>query len=332
MIFYLKNSVIKVMNITRDLLHNAISKYYHLIDSLSFISNDDIEHVVKAGVYISNEKYSNKIDMKMEPARHSSLKNYNKYKPIIVLLTMHILHKNRLLIENTHAYYIHQEVEEFMNGFDYIPTSSVIYNININNKGGMNSYDMKKIINNLCPEVHFDTDYISYKLGFEVYCINIINRMKYIEISNNKYSAFRFSVPGNDGTHCNIFLYDKQVNMWYRIEPAGSKWYCETKDYDEIYKGKTVFSKDLNMAAREVYNELDQHIRKNKANYLSQNDYYFLPGLHTINPGPYCCYYSIMILEAYINEQNIFQAVEVITCRNYVEKKLGEYEDILVTC
>ncbi len=136
---------------------------------------------------------------------------------------------------------------------------------------------------------------------------------------------FNFSCVGsqindngtNVNSHANTFLYDRIIGTWIRFEPGG------------------LSHNDL-----EQYGELDNYIKIFKPLYISHNDYYYFPGLHVINPGPYCAYYSLMFIEKYIElrctepnfstQKNVlFDTIEQISDREYIGRKLVEYEGTL---
>ena len=138
----------------------------------------------------------------------------------------------------------------------------------------------------------------------------IILLMNYLEnLHLSTYSLFMFAINMDKVPHCNLFLYDYKINIWYRIEPNGM-----------ILCGEEIYNQ---------YDYVDIHIKKVKTNYLSQNDYHLLPGLCYINPGYYCMYYAVMMVEEYINNNNMFDVIEKISNIDYIEKKLKEYKSIL---
>lgn len=144
----------------------------------------------------------------------------------------------------------------------------------------------------------------------------VINKMSDAEDKcNDSYGLFRFSVVGSrpDRGHCNLFLYDYKINKWYRIEPAGTIMYGHSDDEINTYQ----------------YSEIDNKIRQLKSNYLSQNDYHYLPSMHYINPGPYCVYYSVMIVEEYVKCGNMIDAIEKVSSLDYINNKLKDYDEKL---
>lgn len=134
-----------------------------------------------------------------------------------------------------------------------------------------------------------------------------------------RYGLFSIPVHGNDGSHFNLMLYDRDINLWYRIEPAGYIYYNG--------KMNSIVNNNNNMVFQ--YSILDEEIREIKKNYLSHNDYYFLPGLHNINKGPYCGFYSTMMIKQYIKHNDIFTVIEKISDIDLIKEKLNQYETIL---
>jgi hypothetical protein len=134
--------------------------------------------------------------------------------------------------------------------------------VQIANKSGLNSSEMNKLLDHLCH----------LKLTTTTKNINqIMDEMYNVENNDGNYGLFRYSVVGNNNcSHCNMFLFDKMNNIWIRIEPAGI-YFCD--DNDPLF-------------VKNQYNDIDNKIKEIKSNYLSFNDYHYLPGLHFINPGP----------------------------------------------
>ena len=146
----------------------------------------------------------------------------------------------------------------------------------------------------------------------------IIKEMNDVEKScNQNYGLIGLHFDDYKKEHCNLLLYDKNRNIWIRIEPGGHRFYKNFEiSIENIYSN--------------FHENLDNHIKEQK-NYISNNDYYFLPSLHDINNAGCCGYYATMLVEEYIinDDGNLFSLTEKFINHEYIKSKLLEYRKII---
>jgi hypothetical protein len=278
-----------------------------IINNINHISKEHIRATMNNIVKYSNYLYTNNIKKELQSFRYRILVNYevDESKWLFRIFLYFLIHKYADYFQNV-AYT--KEIYDFfinlIDNYEHIIVTKPF--VQIANKSGLDFTEMNKLLDHLC----------NIRLTKTTKNIDqIIDEMYYIEDGNSKYGLFRYSVVGNNNcSHSNMFLYDRYNNRWIRIEPAGI-YFCDDND--------PAFVKNQ-------YNDIDTKIKELKSNYLSFNQYHYLPGFHFINPGPYCAYYSIMVVEEYINNPgNIFSIIEKISSLDYINKKLKQYELIL---
>jgi hypothetical protein len=291
-------------------ISQLIDNNLNIINNISSVSKEHILSTIIMIVKYSNDLFENKMKKDTQSFRYNILKNYeiDQDKSLFRIFLYFLINKYSNLFA-TIAYT--KEIHEFlMNRIDNYKIS--LRNLHkpftsISNKSGLNLFEINRLLYKLCNVKLTTTTKNIYQ---------VLNEMYDIENGKSEYGLFRYSIIGNNYcTHCNIFLYHRTNNIWIRIEPAGM-YFCDGDDPSFI---------------KEQYNDTDNIIKELKTNYLSFNDYHYLPGLHFINPGPYCTYYSVMIVDEYINDNNhnIFSVVEKVSSIDYIDKKLKQYESIL---
>lgn len=292
-----------------------ISKYVndnvYLIDNINHISEHAITCCMYQTVMYNNDLFDNKLKSDIQSFRFYILTGYesdkDKYQTLFRIFLFHIINKYYNSLKNI------QFTLEIKNYFlDLINNCNVAKSIknpvNIANKSGLILLNMRKLLQHH-QDIHFNP--ISINLNSIGQILDVMCDLE--DICVNKYGLFRMSVQGANGCgHCNLFLFDYKLQHWFRIEPAG-----------------IFFADDENQQITKQYSELDKNIKNIKCNYSSQNDYYYLPGMHFVNPGPYCAYYAIMIVETYITNNNMFETIEKVTSIDYINNKLKEYETLL---
>lgn len=296
----------KMSDVTK--IKQLIEDNFYIINNINHISDEHIRATIIFIVKHSNHSYKNNINKELRSFRYSSLADYelDKTKWLFRIFLYFVIHKYSDFFKT--VVYTKEIDELFINLIDNYNYQLVVKPfVQIDNKTGLDFTEMNKLLNNLC----------NIKLTRTTKNIDeIFDEMYNVEDNNEKYGLFRYAVVGNNNcSHCNMFLFDRINNTWIRIEPAGI-YFCD--DDDPI-------------VAKNQYNDIDDKIKELKDNYISFNDYHYLPGLHFINPGPYCAYYTIIIVDEYINNNNnnMFSIIEKISCLDYISEKLKQYELIL---
>lgn len=318
---YLNNVILKVFdnNLVKavDVLKMLIKLHWNLALNIRCVSEVDIYiqlyNLVEYHNYLWDTGVRNKL-VHWTHYRYPLLKFEleNKNENIVKIVLYHIICKYDIFINAT--FYtttteivnnIIKEYTEILNKEDY----SQPLPVEISNKNGLNLIDISELLSNPQIELyHKSIRYDDSNLLEKI--VKLMYKME--DYCMDKYCVFRLSVIGRAGdAHANLFMYSPRENMWFRVEPAGIRM-----TVDEVSK---------------YYIELDETIKEFKPNYKSTNDYYYLPGLHKINPGPYCAYYSCMIVNEYVSntEMTMIDIIEKISNIEYIKQKLIQYNNIL---
>lgn len=299
------------MSIKMDCIQKIVNDNIHLMNNINHIKVDDINGQITRMVVYSNYLYENKLKNDTQIYRYYIWDGYafnQPYANLFRIFLFHILNKyedvfNKIPFTN--------EIEEYFkkiigdcNDNDGLCVKEFF---KIDNHDGLNREEIYKLLQHHTNLKKYPVkatnidDIINFMYSLEDDCEN----------ENMDYGLFHFSVIGNNCSHCNLFLFDRIMMLWYRIEPGGLIF---KDNYEEITN---------------QYYGIDTMIKNVKSNYMSQNDYYYLPGMHFVNPGPYCGYYSAMIVDEYIGfgMHDMYQVVEKVTCLEYVGDKLEEYKN-----
>ena len=312
---------------TIQMIEKYINKNFHIMSKINIVPEDSIFFQLCMMTTHSNYLYENKINWKPRQLRFAILDGYEKSSGSANLFRIFMFH-----LINKYEYFKNIEIPkntelEIKNLIDVYSEKVLLVKkqiFELENKSGLDLRGIHFLLNSKNShliEIYHDS--IRAKNNtIENYTTEILVLMTYMESNcEKKYGLFRFSVLGDDCTHCNFFLFDSTLKTWYRIE-SGGFYYCVGECKKEHI---------------EQYNILDCNLKKSKDNYYSHTDYHFIPGLHSINKGPYCAYYCVMIVEEYINNDVIsnnelhkmMKVIEKVSDFEFIESKLREYNEML---
>lgn len=321
-----------------DLLKNYIEDSLPILHNLGNVNKEKIGMTIVMMVNYHNYLQEKEVKSNTHKLRYWILGNYNKEvdntnRNIFRMFLFHLVNKYPTIRNITTTIENKQMIDSLIDSYSKkIIFPENIKSINIKYTDGLTQTDMISILTlrNKDEKFIISNEKISflYKDVFSIAkeTLKVMDDLE--EKCVDKYGLFRVSVDGGSCSHCNLLFFDYKIKVWFRIEPCG--FYFLNK-LNNFIGGETAISQ---------YGGLDQIIKAMKDNYFSHNDYYFLPGLHTFNPGPYCVFYSIMIVDEYtenddsdINKDNklmkMINTIEKISRIDYIETKLKEYEHIV---
>jgi hypothetical protein len=295
-----------------EIITKYINDNLHLLNNINHISEEHITSTICRIVTYNNHLYENKIKKDIQLFRYYIFFDYhldnNPYTNLYRIFLYHIVNKYYDYFKNiTFTTEIKNFLINSINDCNNYNKLCIKDTISISNKSGLNLFEIYKLLQHYHEIELYPTTVKTID--------SLLDAMCYLEDKNKEYGLFRFPVIGaNNCSHCNLFLFDKKLSMWYRIEPVG-----------------TYFSEEDNDNITYQYYGIDKKIKEIKTNYMSHNDYYFLPGLHFINPGPYCAYYSVMIVDEYIRNgfHNMIHTIEKVSDVVFIKGKFEEYEKIV---
>lgn len=316
-------------------LESIVLKYGFIIDNLQFCTITTLHNVVIEIITHRNVLFETKNDTLISPTIYqlSKLMDYkkdcsnqeyidcSKQEYIAYICLVYLIVKYNIKIESKDyeqlktLYY--QTVSQNNQLYTFVePENNSIIDINHRYSSGLRFDHFKKIITATLNDINLivcDNWYIPLKdYGQEE--SDLIKTMKQYNSSNNTKLSWiiiylRFQIrKDSDSGHCNAIVYNPNLDEWIRIESHGVS--LITEEESPI-----------------CYHILDLHIKHHIKNYKSHNDYYYLPGIQRLESA--CVFYTCILIEEYIRNNNIYEAIENLLFIDYARERLKYYILIL---